>query len=429
MRKIKFKKLPNKYVFHKRRKFLNLKNHPFIVPVITLLVLLIVTGIGYVLLGSKTVSSSDSHVVILTNDKQRRTIPTSAATVSDFLKKLNIKVNPGDVVEPDLNTEIVEDNFRVNIYKAVPVTIVQGAHKKFLNTAATSPRSIAEEAGIKVYPEDDINIEIPQNILRTGNIGKEVVIKPATPAYLNLYGTPVAVRTHKITVGDLLAEKQVYLSPSDTVQPSITTRITPGISVVVSRQGTTMISKTETIPAPVEIVEDLSLSFGATAVRQHGSPGKKLVTYQVITKNGKVIKRVKIQEIIAEKPVPEIVARGKAVYIPKDRSVIMSSAGIKSSDYPYVSYIINHENAMWCPTRWQGQTSCPAFYKELYPGAETAMIGYGLCQSTPGIKMSTAGSDWRTSAVTQLKWCSGYAIGRYGSWSAAYNYWVSHHNW
>jgi hypothetical protein len=43
--------------------------------------------------------------------------------------------------------------------------------------------------------------------------------------------------------------------------------------------------------------------------------------------------------------------------------------------------------------------------------------------------MESAGSDWATNPVTQLKWCSGYAEGRYGSWQDAYYHWVANHNW
>jgi hypothetical protein len=53
---------------------------------------------------------------------------------------------------------------------------------------------------------------------------------------------------------------------------------------------------------------------------------------------------------------------------------------------------------------------------------------YGIPQSLPGSKMASAGSDWRTSAVTQINWGLSYISARYGSpcsaWahSEAYNW-------
>lgn len=40
---------------------------------------------------------------------------------------------------------------------------------------------------------------------------------------------------------------------------------------------------------------------------------------------------------------------------------------------------------------------------------------YGIPQSLPGSKMASAGSDWRTNPITQLKWMYSYIKGRYGS--------------
>lgn len=40
---------------------------------------------------------------------------------------------------------------------------------------------------------------------------------------------------------------------------------------------------------------------------------------------------------------------------------------------------------------------------------------YGIPQALPGSKMASAGSDWRTNPITQVKWGLGYIAGRYGS--------------
>jgi heat shock protein HslJ len=46
---------------------------------------------------------------------------------------------------------------------------------------------------------------------------------------------------------------------------------------------------------------------------------------------------------------------------------------------------------------------------------------YGIPQALPGSKMASEGSDWKTSAATQIKWGIGYIKGRYktpcGAWA------------
>ena len=44
---------------------------------------------------------------------------------------------------------------------------------------------------------------------------------------------------------------------------------------------------------------------------------------------------------------------------------------------------------------------------------------YGIPQSLPAGKMASAGSDWETNPVTQIRWMQSYVMARYGSWSAA----------
>ncbi|MDO0932734.1 transglycosylase SLT domain-containing protein [Streptomyces sp. DG2A-72] len=48
---------------------------------------------------------------------------------------------------------------------------------------------------------------------------------------------------------------------------------------------------------------------------------------------------------------------------------------------------------------------------------------YGLVQALPGSKMASAGSDWKTSAKTQIEWGLDYMNDRYGSPVGAWNFW------
>ncbi|MFJ4739024.1 transglycosylase SLT domain-containing protein [Streptomyces sp. NPDC088775] len=48
---------------------------------------------------------------------------------------------------------------------------------------------------------------------------------------------------------------------------------------------------------------------------------------------------------------------------------------------------------------------------------------YGLMQALPGSKMASAGSDWRTNPLTQIKWGLSYIKSRYGTPCGAWNFW------
>lgn len=100
----------------------------------------------------------------------------------------------------------------------------------------------------------------------------------------------------------------------------------------------------------------------------------------------------------------------------------MDAAGIAPSDFGYVDFIVMHEGHYNPCVINGGAVDC----NYAINGGQRA---YGVCQSLPGTKMASAGADWATNPVTQLKWCHSYAVGRYGSWANAYAFWRAHSWW
>jgi hypothetical protein len=61
------------------------------------------------------------------------------------------------------------------------------------------------------------------------------------------------------------------------------------------------------------------------------------------------------------------------------------------------------------------------------PQAHNASSGaHGIPQALPGSKMASAGPDWESNPVTQIKWGLGYIEGRYGSPCNAWGHSESH---
>jgi hypothetical protein len=107
--------------------------------------------------------------------------------------------------------------------------------------------------------------------------------------------------------------------------------------------------------------------------------------------------------------------RAKAIavaLVPGSHADWMRAAGIAESDFGYVDYIIGRESG-WVATKYN------------YRGSGA----YGLGQALPASKMAAFGADYMTNPITQLKWANAYALGRYGSWAAAYNFWTARHYW
>jgi len=85
----------------------------------------------------------------------------------------------------------------------------------------------------------------------------------------------------------------------------------------------------------------------------------------------------------------------------------MAAAGISDADMGYVDYIVSRESG------WN-------------PNATNRSSGAcGLVQALPCSKVPGNGYD----PVDNLRWATGYATGRYGSWAGAYAFWTSNHWW
>ncbi len=412
-----FPRFNQAYNLLKRPGRFGLAGRPYLLPVFGLVLGVLAVGVVIFSGGHENFRPSASHVVFIFDNGKQNTVSTKLDTVGSLVQKLPLNLIPQDVVEPSVKTEIVEDNFRINIYRARPVTVSTEGKKTVVLTGQRSARVIAAQAGLEVHPED-LATFVPGQI-SDGVIGEQVVVVPSKPAHLNLYGTSIDVRTQADSVEGLLREKGIVLAKGDSVKPALSTILTPNTVVFVMRAGTKIVTEAQTAPAPQKVINDSSLTFGVTVVRQPGQPGKKLITYAV-DKNGK---KTRIQTAIIQEAVPEIVARGTNVDIPKAPTAIMSGAGISPSDYQYVNYIISRESG-WCYTKWQGEWgACPSYHGAPSYG------GYGLCQSTPPGKMASAGADWAWNPITQMRWCDGYAQSRYGGWGNAYNHWLVSHNW
>jgi len=62
-----------------------------------------------------------------------------------------------------------------------------------------------------------------------------------------------------------------------------------------------------------------------------------------------------------------------------------------------------------------------------YKAVNSSSGAYGLMQALPGSKMASAGADWATNPITQVRWGISYMNGRYGSPCGAWGFWQAHH--
>lgn len=117
---------------------------------------------------------------------------------------------------------------------------------------------------------------------------------------------------------------------------------------------------------------------------------------------------------VKPKPTPTPTARSAAATASRpmytgggSKTEWLAASGIAESDWAYVDYIVSKESG------WN-------------PNATNKSSGAcGLVQALPCSKVPGNGYD----PIDNLRWANGYAVGRYGSWAGAYEFWISRHWW
>ena len=179
---------------------------------------------------------------------------------------------------------------------------------------------------------------------------------------------------------------------------------------VITRNGGRTVTIEEEIAFAEETVEDSNLEAGKTEVRQLGQVGTKRSQYNVYYVDNAEMSRELASEEVVREPVTRIVAVGtkrEAVVVSGTCADWARAAGVSEADLAAAIELMNRESG------------CRVDAANAYSGA------YGIPQALPGNKMASAGADWQTNPVTQIRWMAGY-VSRYGGWQGALNFWYAH---
>ncbi len=350
----------------------------------------------------KSATDTSGHIISIYDRGEERVIVTKAKTVREALEVANIEVNDQqDVIEPALDSELIASKYNVNIYRARPVTIVDGMVKKRVTTAHQTPERIAEAAGMKLYSEDRVSTEVAGELLLHG-ADKVLKIDRATSLEFTLYGKKAEVRTRAATVGEFLKEKEITMAENDTLSVSESTPITPGMSIELWREGKQTVTVEEEVDFAVEQIQDANREVGYRSVQTPGEKGTRNVTYEIEMKNGQEVNRTEIASITTKEPKRQLETVGTK---PKtvqyngggNKDTWLAASNIPQDQWGYADYLVQRESG-WNPN-----------------AVNSSSGACGLGQQLPCGKWAGAWND----PVAGLNGMQGYVMSRYGSWAAA----------
>jgi uncharacterized protein YabE (DUF348 family) len=214
-------------------------------PTLITALVLILTGVSFAFY------KHFEKIVSIRVDGKTRVVRTFSDTISDVLSEDSIKLGPADRIVPNLSTKL-EDNLKIKIIRAFPVTIA-------------------------------------------------------------VDGKTMKVLTTKTTVDAVLSDNKVDLSKQDKVFPPIDSKVRNGSFVRVMRINQQIQKKLVAIPFKTSRVSDKKLDIGKVKVIAVGTEGVLQQTYKVTVADGKVVARTLVGTRTLKAPTPKVVSVGTRI--------------------------------------------------------------------------------------------------------------------
>jgi uncharacterized protein YabE (DUF348 family) len=345
--------------------------------------------------------------LITIHDRGRdRGLITSASTLRDVFKEASIEIDPNDTVEPGLDEQLVANNYEVNIYRARPVTIVDGNIRQKVMSPYRTPKQIAKQANLALRDEDIATISANSDMVSQG-AGVQLTVTRATSLTFVLYGTKTTLYTQDKTVGDLLAKKNITIASDDTLSVTPTSPIVEGMTIELWRNGIQTATEEQDIPFDIEKIQDTDREVGFKEIKTPGEKGKRTVTFEIDMKNGQEVSRKEIQSVITTEPKKQIEIIGA-----KPATPVNPSEAAQLGHDMMLAYGFDEDQWSCLYNLWSRESGWRTT-------ASNSSGAYGIPQALPGSKM---GPGWQTDASVQIQWGLGYIKGRYGTpcgaWSA-----------
>lgn len=254
---------------------------------------------------AQAAQGSGQRLITIHDQGSDRSILTSTTTLRQAFENSGIRIDPSDLVEPGLDETLVATSYEVNIYRARPITVIDGSVRQRVMSPYQTAKQIAQHAGIALQSEDETELVANTDIVSEG-AGMRMTIDRATPFTLVLYGKKTTAYSQEETVGKMLESKKIVVGGEDTLSVSKDDHLTSGMTIELWRNGKQTVTEEQSIAFPTEKVKDADREVGYRQVKTPGEVGKRSVTYEIEMKNGQEVGRKEIQSIVNKEPVRQI---------------------------------------------------------------------------------------------------------------------------
>lgn len=245
--------------------------------------------------------------VSLTLNGKQTVIRTHADTIHELMGEQRVLIHSKDYLFPRAETPVT-DGLKVVWRQAKQVEIVRDDEKKTVWTTAGTVSGFLKEQNITYNGHDQITPK-PERALKNR---MKVHVKKAVSLTLIDGRNKTKVWSTSTTVADLLNQQGIKLDQLDRVEPSLAKNIKENDIVKVIRVEKVTDVVNEPIPFAVKRKKDIHLKDGVKKTLRKGIKGMYAKHFVVILENGKEVSRKLIRKQKVREKRDKIIAVGSS---------------------------------------------------------------------------------------------------------------------
>lgn len=232
-----------------------------------------------------------------------------------FLHKLRAAVDRRKVVfiTALVATSLVITGF---VWAHKKVSIVADGQSVSMSTVYNQPEAVLTQANIKLGPNDEYRVSTPR--LMDGSV---IEVYRAVPVSIIRNNKTETLITGKPTVGEL-ATSLGLSSQNSRLVPDGSAKIKPGMEIRVINVTYNTVVRKEALPAPIVRNPDPSLELGEEEVDQDGENGVKEATLKLRLEDGQEVGAEVLAEKVISPPKPQIVRVGNRDVVQTSRGTM-----------------------------------------------------------------------------------------------------------
>jgi uncharacterized protein YabE (DUF348 family) len=143
-----------------------------------------------------------------------------------------------------------------------------------------------------------------------GRDGLSLTVSTPKAVAVRVDGKNLATTSTGQTVKDALRDLKIKVDRDDRVKPGLNAPIRDGLKVAVQRVTAKTVKSTQEVGFGTVQKNDSSLFKGQSKTVKAGEAGARVVTYRLVTVDGKTESKKAVKSVVTEKPVARVVAIG-----------------------------------------------------------------------------------------------------------------------